>query len=382
MNLLVCIPTYNEAENIELFIKTVFEYLPVNNADILIVDDNSPDGTAKIVERMIEQNYIGQNSAEHTGQNKRLHILNRPEKQGLAKAYLAAFEWGMARGYDVFLEMDADFSHKPQYIPVMLDEIKTHDVVIGSRNIKGGSVEGWSAIRNIISKGGSLYSQIVLGCPVKDLTGGFNMWRKSALLAIGLENIISKGFSFQVEMKFRSFCTGASIKEIPIVFPDRKFGKSKMSKNIFVEALLNIWTIKKHIARDNGIDQFLKFAITGGLGSLTNLVIFFICVDKLSFPVLPVSILCFFIAATQNYIINHKWSFIQNLPDTKLSIKKWAMFLSTSLIGFAVNLSVLEIILLHFVLPYKFIAQACGIAAGMIVNFVFTKFIVFGKCKR
>ncbi|GHU55464.1 hypothetical protein FACS189442_3070 [Spirochaetia bacterium] len=154
--LLVTVPTYNEAENIELFIKTVFEYIPPD-AEVLIVDDNSPDGTAKTVEYLIPE-YQG-----------RLHILNRPEKQGLAQAYLAAFEWGICRSYDVFLEIDADFSHKPEYIPEMLKEIQMHDVVIGSRNIAGGRVEGWSVIRNMISKGGSLYSRMVLGCSIKEI---------------------------------------------------------------------------------------------------------------------------------------------------------------------------------------------------------------------
>jgi dolichol-phosphate mannosyltransferase len=199
MNPLVTVPTYNEAENIESLIKTVFEYIP-SNAVILVIVVNSPDGTAKIVEELIP-NY-----------KNRLHILKRPEKQGLAGAYLAAFEWGMSRRYDVFLEMDADFSHKPEYIPKMLAAIETYEVIIGSRNIKGGQVVGWSALRNFVSKGGSLYSRLVLGCPIKDLTGGFNMWRKTALLKIGLQNIISKGYSFQVEMKYRGFCSGCSIK--------------------------------------------------------------------------------------------------------------------------------------------------------------------------
>jgi dolichol-phosphate mannosyltransferase len=296
MNLLITVPTYNEAQNIGPFIKAVFENIP-SQAEILVVDDNSPDGTAKIVEKIISR-----------GQN-RLHILNRPEKQGLGKAYLAAFDWGLSRGYDVFLEMDADFSHNPAYIPGMLKEIGSHDVVIGSRNVKGGGVEGWSALRNLVSKGGSLYSCLVLGCPVKDLTGGFNMWTKKALEKIRLDKVISKGYSFQVEMKYRAYSTGCSIKEIPIIFPDRKQGVSKMSKGIFFEALLNVWKIKKAAGFDSGLGQFIKFAITGGLGAVTNLLIFFTLADKFNLPEIPVSIGCFLIAATQNYVINHKWSF-------------------------------------------------------------------------
>jgi dolichol-phosphate mannosyltransferase len=235
LNLLICVPTYNEAENIEQFIHAVFKDCPPE-ANILVIDDNSPDGTANIVENLF------------TNYNERLHILKRPEKQGLARAYLAAFDWGIAQGYDVFLEMDADFSHNPRYIPMMLEKIETSDVVIGSRNIKGGGVEGWSFLRNFISKGGSLYSRIVLGCPVKDLTGGFNMWRKNALEKIGLTSIISSGYLFQIEMKYKAFLTGCSITEIPILFTDRKHGTSKMSKKILFEALINVWKIKKLLA--------------------------------------------------------------------------------------------------------------------------------------
>lgn len=367
--MLVAVPTYNEAPNIEAFTKSVFEHIP-QNAEILVIDDNSPDGTAALVENLMP------------AYPARLHMLNRPEKQGLAAAYLAAFAWGFNRDYDVFLEMDADFSHKPEYIPAMLEAIQNYDVVIGSRNITGGGVEGWSAIRNMISKGGSLYSRIVLGCPIKDLTGGFNMWRKTALEQLGLRNIISNGYSFQVEMKYRSFCAGCSIKEIPIIFPDRKYGKSKMSKEIFLEAAINIWKIKKDVGNDSGIDQFVKFAITGGLGTITNLLIFYICADKLSFPEIPVSIGCFLIAGTQNYVINHKWSFVQNTAHETLSVGKWILFLGASILGLCVNILVLQAVLSHFVLPFKFIAQGCGIAAGMAVNFMVTKLVVFKKGKR
>ncbi|MCL2609031.1 MAG: polyprenol monophosphomannose synthase [Treponema sp.] len=237
MNFLVCVPTYNEAENIEHFIAHVFEHLPENSsqpASVLVIDDSSPDGTAAIVERLMEKH------------PERLHILKRPGKQGLGKAYLAAFEWGLSRGFDIFLEIDADFSHNPKYIPEMLNEIKTHDVVIGSRNIRGGGVEGWSFLRNCISKGGSLYARLVLGCPVKDLTGGFNMWTKNALLKIGLDRIVSEGYSFQIEMKYRAWRAGCPIKEIPILFADRTRGTSKMSKKILLEALIKIWKIKRN----------------------------------------------------------------------------------------------------------------------------------------
>ena len=364
VKLLICIPTYNEAENIIPFLNAVFENIPAET-DVLVVDDNSPDGTAELVEKFAD------------AYPARLYLLHRPEKAGLAGAYLAAFAWGLERNYDAFLEMDADFSHNPKYIPQMLGEIHSHGVVIGSRNVEGGGVEGWGLLRNIVSKGGSLYSRAVLGCPVKDLTGGFNMWRKETLLKIGLNTIISKGYSFQVEMKYRAWRAGCSIKELPIIFTDRKYGASKMSRKIFFEALLNVWKIRAASVPDNGVAQFLKFCVTGILGTITNLLIFFLLADKLTLPEIPVSIGCFLIAGTQNYIINHKWSFTRTTRDTALSMQRWLAFLSASLAGLAVNIAVMKFIIFNFTLPYKFIAQAFGIAAGMAVNFTASKLFVF-----
>jgi putative flippase GtrA len=255
-------------------------------------------------------------------------------------------------------------------------------VIIGSRNIKGGSVEGWGALRNIISKGGSLYSRIVLGCPIKDLTGGFNMWTKSALEKINLQSVISRGYSFQIEMKYRAYKAGCSIIEIPIVFPDRQAGKSKMSKKIFIEAMLTQWKLRKAVkSKDtrSGFGEFWRFAITGGLGTISNLAIFFVCADLFNMPETPVSVGCFLITATQNYIINHKWSFKFKTASQPVSLKKWLQFIATSLFGLLVNIIVMRSILSHYTLPFKFIAQGCGIAAGMLINFAFSKFIVFRK---
>lgn len=231
MKLLVIIPTYNEIANISKLLPEVFRNIP-EDAGILVVDDGSPDGTADAVKECME-NY-----------SDRLHLLERAEKNGLADAYLTGFKWGVEHGYDVLCEMDADFSHKPEYLPELYAAIQTNDVAIGSRNIKGGAVEGWGALRNFISKGGSLYSRMVLRCPIKDLTGGYNMWRKAALERIDLDAIISKGYSFQIEMKYKAYKAGCSIKEIPIIFPDRIAGESKMSKGIFMEALKAVWKIR------------------------------------------------------------------------------------------------------------------------------------------
>ena len=230
MKPLVIIPTYNEAENLPVLLPALFAAAP--EVSVLVVDDGSPDGTAGVAHRL---------SSQFPG---KVSVMTRARKSGLASAYLAGFAWGMARGFDHFLEMDADYSHDPKYVPELLRAATDYDVVIGSRNIPGGAVEGWGFLRNFISKGGSMYSRTILGCPIRDLTGGFNLWSKDALKAIGLAKIISRGYSFQVEMKYRAFRKGLRIKEIPILFVDRKRGKSKMSRRIFVEALLNIWKLR------------------------------------------------------------------------------------------------------------------------------------------
>lgn len=224
---LVIIPTYNEALNIKFIINEIFKTCP--DINILIVDDNSPDGTAEIVHQMLD---------------KRIYILKRTKKQGLASAYIEGFKKGIDLGFNRFIQMDADFSHKPEHLPLMLENLKKYDFVIGSRNIKGGGVQNWSFFRNLISKAGSLYSKIILFCPINDLTGGFNGWRKEVLEGINLNNIISLGYSFQIELKYKAYKKGFKYIEFPIIFPDRKYGESKMSKDIFFEALKNVVKIR------------------------------------------------------------------------------------------------------------------------------------------
>ena len=231
MKILIIIPTYNEAENIEDLISQIFD--TVKDVSVLIIDDNSPDGTYQIVENMAKT-------------NEKVFVKKREGKLGLASAYIAGMKWGIENGFDIFCEMDADFSHNPKYLPEMIEKIKNNDVVIGSRNIKGGAVQGWSLLRNFISKGGSLYSRVVLGFPpVYDLTGGYNMWTLNALNKIEIDSIVSEGYCFQIEMKYKAWKKGCSIVEIPILFENRRKGKSKMSSRIFLEAFVKIWGIRK-----------------------------------------------------------------------------------------------------------------------------------------
>jgi dolichol-phosphate mannosyltransferase len=230
MKMLVVIPTYNEIENIESIIDSVFSFSP--EAHILVIDDNSPDGTAAVVERIMEN-------------NPSLHILKRSGKLGGASAFLEGFAWGINNGFDILLAMDADFSHDPKYIPLMLKEVETADLVIGSRNVPGGGIENRSWLRNILTKGGSIYCQTILKCPILDITGGYNMWRKTTLERIGLDSVVSRGYSFQIEMKYKAYRKDCKIVEVPIIFPDRKKGQSKMSGSFLIKALGDVWKIKK-----------------------------------------------------------------------------------------------------------------------------------------
>ena len=226
MNTLIIIPTYNEAENILKLIEKINDVVFNLNCSILIVDDSSSDGTFELI-------------YDYQKKYKNIYLIKRKAKMGLASAYIAGFRFGLNNGFDYFIQMDADFSHNPDYLSELIDKLKTYDYVIGSRNIPKGRVIGWTFLRKFISKGGSIYSKLILNCSINDLTGGFNGWRKDVLLKIGLNNIISKGYCFQLEMKYRAFRLGFNYIEIPIVFENRKYGISKMSFKIFIEALLN-----------------------------------------------------------------------------------------------------------------------------------------------
>lgn len=222
---LVCIPTYNERENIDQIVPAVLAAIPA--AHILIIDDHSPDGTGEIAD-------------EIAAGDRRVHVLHRDEKEGLGKAYLAGFRWALDRHYDRVIEFDADFSHNPIYLPEMLTRLETADVVVGSRRIKGGGVENWSAGRRFLSWGGSVYAQTVLQVPIRDLTGGFNGFHRHCLEAIDFETIHSTGYAFQIEVKYRCIKAGLNVVEMPILFPDRTRGISKMSTDIMFEAMIQV----------------------------------------------------------------------------------------------------------------------------------------------
>lgn len=227
---LIVTPTYNEKDNLERFVGAVRSALP--EADLMVVDDNSPDGTGAIADAIAAKD-------EH------VTVMHRAGKLGLGTAYIQAFTKGLAEGYDRFFEMDADLSHDVRYLPDFVRALDDGaDVVIGSRNIPGGGVEGWGLGRHVISKGGSLYSRTILGLGVKDLTSGYKAFTRRALEAIDIGDIHSNGYSFQIEMTYRALRKGMKVKEVPIVFVDRTAGKSKMSRRIFVEAIGVVWKLR------------------------------------------------------------------------------------------------------------------------------------------
>lgn len=222
---LVIIPTYNECENIPRLLPRVLNYPELS---VLVVDDGSPDGTGDIV-------------AAETEHNERVHLIRRAGKQGLGTAYVAGFRYALERGADYVFEMDADFSHDPRYLPDLLHAAETaYDLAIGSRYVPGGGTTDWGMLRQIISRGGNIYARLILQLPLSDMTGGYRCYRRAALEAIDLDGIRSNGYSFQIEMAYRVHQAGLRVGEVPIVFPDRRVGASKMSKNIVWEALGNV----------------------------------------------------------------------------------------------------------------------------------------------
>jgi dolichol-phosphate mannosyltransferase len=227
---LICIPTYNEAENLPLIVPAVLAAVP--RAHVLVVDDASPDGTGRMADEL-------------AAASPNVHVLHRTGKEGLGRAYLAAFHWALARDYRYVFEFDADFSHNPLYLPEFVALLeKSADMIVGSRRVQGGGVENWGALRRFISWGGSIYARAILGVPVHDLTGGFNGFRREVLERIDLGHVSSTGYCFQIELKYRALKQGFRVLERPIVFPDRVRGTSKMNGSIVKEAMLQVWKLR------------------------------------------------------------------------------------------------------------------------------------------
>ena len=222
------LPTYDEAENLEAIVTASRAKLP-DSAQILIVDDNSPDGTGAVAEALAER-------------LDNVSVLHRQRKEGIGPAYVAGFRRALAGGAGLVLEMDADFSHDPAYLPRLLEAASRADVVLGSRYVEGGGVSDWGPLRRVISRGGSTYARLVLGVGIQDLTGGFKCFRREVLEAIDLDSIRSRGYAFQVELTYRAVSAGFRVVEVPIVFRDRRAGNSKMDRAIVAEA---VWQVPR-----------------------------------------------------------------------------------------------------------------------------------------
>jgi dolichol-phosphate mannosyltransferase len=223
--ILVVIPTYQEADNVERIVGRVRAAVP--EAHVLVADDNSPDGTGKLADAM-------------AAGDDHVHVLHRPGKQGLGAAYLAGFAWGGEHGYDVLVEMDADGSHQPEELPRLLTALRGADLVLGSRWVPGGRVVNWPLSRKVISVGGSTYCRVALGVPIRDVTGGYRAFRRSTLEGLDLSTVASQGYCFQVDLAWRAVQAGFRVVEVPITFVERELGTSKMSKDIVREALVRV----------------------------------------------------------------------------------------------------------------------------------------------
>jgi dolichol-phosphate mannosyltransferase len=227
---LIIVPTYNESENLPRIVPAILAQDP--RLEVLVVDDGSPDGTGRVADALAQE-------------SPRVHVMHREGKLGLGTAYIAGFRWGIARGYDVIFEMDADFSHDPAHLPQFLETIHHYDVVLGSRYLDGRvTVANWPIGRLLLSYFANRYARVVTGLPVADSTGGFKCFRREVLEAIDLDQVESNGYAFQIEMSFRAWKKGFRIGEIPIVFVDRNLGESKMSKRIVREAVWRVWRFR------------------------------------------------------------------------------------------------------------------------------------------
>ncbi|MCL6538026.1 MAG: polyprenol monophosphomannose synthase [Acidothermus sp.] len=233
---LVVIPTYQERENLAGIVGRVLAAAPMT--DVLVADDNSPDGTGELADELART-------------DSRVHVLHRPGKQGLGAAYLAGFDWALARGYDVVVEMDADGSHRPEHLPELLAALRGADVALGSRWVRGGEVRNWPRHREWLSRAGNAYARLALGIPIRDATGGFRAYRAEVLRTVDLAAVRSQGYCFQVDLVLRSIEAGFRVVEVPITFVEREHGASKMSQAIVAEALwrVTVWGVQRRLRR-------------------------------------------------------------------------------------------------------------------------------------
>jgi dolichol-phosphate mannosyltransferase len=373
MRTLIVIPTYNEKDNI---VGLVEKILKLNiDAHILIVDDNSPDGTGETADAL-------------AGKHPEVHVLHRAGKMGLGTAYIQGFKYALLNGAEYVIEMDADFSHDPDKLPEFLSAMRDYDLVLGSRYKNGISVINWGFRRLLLSKGATYYVKLITGMPVTDATGGFKCFRRSVLEKIDLDSIHSNGYSFQVEMTYRAWRAGFRIGEIQIIFEDRRVGRSKMNNKIIVEALIVVWRLQfehylgiidkvfKHGYKAITSKQFLLFSLVGALGVVINMGVFYLTMNKLGFLYIPASIVAFCVAVNFNFIMNKIWTFEDIETDRYLT--KNIKYIVLNIGGLLINICVL-VFLVKFAHIRPEPAQLIGIFSGLVFNFFGSKKIVFKK---
>jgi dolichol-phosphate mannosyltransferase len=234
--ILVIVPTFNERENLATIVGRIRSSVP--EADVLVADDNSPDGTGRVADELAES-------------DSQVRVMHRLGKEGLGAAYLAGFAWALQEGYDVVVEMDADGSHQPEQLPRLLDALRTADLVLGSRWVPGGRTENWPRSRQFISQGGSAYTRVMLGVPLRDVTGGYRAFRADTLRGLDLHEVASQGYCFQIDLAWRALQRGMTVREVPITFVERTVGSSKMSRKIVAEALWRVtaWGVDDKVTR-------------------------------------------------------------------------------------------------------------------------------------
>ena len=336
MKYLICIPTYNEAENIKKLLPAISD-LNLPNTDILVIDDNSPDKTSDLAKKLDASGKL----------NNKVFVLDRKEKQGLGKAYVAGFKWALAHNYDYIFSMDADFSHDPKYLPEMQKQSKNHDVVIGSRYIPGGKIVGWEWYRYINSYGANFVTRIALGLKPKDATAGFKCYSSKFLSSINLDKIIAGGYAFQVEMINLAQEGNFTITEIPITFADRRVGESKISGEL-TRSAKTVWQLA---VRKKSYRQFVKFVIVGGVNTLVDWGVYWLIIHFTGWSVQNLKqlakALSFVVSATSNYIMNRVWTFRYN---EKKVLKEASKFFAVALIGLVFNNAIFYVVtgILHW----------------------------------
>jgi dolichol-phosphate mannosyltransferase len=362
---IVVVPTYNEAESIETLLDAIQESAP--DVDVLVVDDNSPDGTARIV-------------LDHGG----VYLLQRAEKSGLGAAYRAGFAWAIGEGYDVVIQMDADLSHPPDRLPALVEALSDADVAVGSRYVPGGGIDAWTWLRRLISAWGNVFARVVLGLRTRDVTAGYKAFRRSALADIDVMNSLSDGYCFQIENAWRAERGGLRVAEVPITFTDRTIGASKMSKRIVAEALLRVmlWRARELVA-DRG-PEVTAFLAVGLCGFIVDIALFNVLRGLDPFRLWDPTVartLAMVVAMFVTYAGNRMVTWREHVPES--SARAVGAFTLLNLVGLGISNACLvlshDVMGLTSVLDDNISANGVGLALGTAFRYVTYRRFVFTR---